>query len=159
MIVFDLACASGGHVFEAWFGSTEDYEAQRARGLVSCPICGGADVEKAVMAPRVGAKGNQRDLPLPAASNVAAPATKGASEMGQIKALMHALAKAQTQALENSDYVGPRFAEEARAMHLGEADQRAIHGQATPEQARALLDEGIEVAPLPFPIRPPGTDN
>jgi len=167
MIVFDLKCAPGGHVFEAWFGSTDDYEAQRARGLVSCPLCGTADIDKAVMAPNVGMKGNRRATPsMP--SDAAAPsgpahpvAMPAAPAIGPdaMKAMLRALAEAQVRALKESDYVGNRFAEEARAIHLGESEQRAIHGQTTPDQAKALLEEGIEVMPLPFPVRPPGTDN
>jgi hypothetical protein len=95
------------------------------------------------MAPAVGAKGNQADgLPL-----------------AQMKALLGAMAKAQKQMLESSEHVGPRFAEEARAIHLGESDARAIHGQATPEQADELRDEGIPVAPLPFPVISPEDEN
>ncbi len=143
MIIFDLKCAPRGHVFEAWFGSGEDYEAQRARSLVSCPLCGSAEIDKAPMAPNLGAKGNQADGPPPA----------------QVKALLGAMADAQKKMLENSEHVGPRFADEARAIHLGEADARAIHGQATPEQADELRDEGVPVAPLPFPVIPPEAEN
>lgn len=151
MIVFDLACGAGGHVFEGWFGSTEDYEGQQARGLLTCPICGSADIVKAVMAPRVGAKGNiGRD---------AAPVALSPDGPDKLGRLMRALAQAQTEALKGSEYVGPRFAEEARAMHLGETDHRSIHGQASADEARALIEEGVAVTPLPFPVRPPGTDN
>ena len=143
MIIFDLKCAPQGHVFEAWFGSSEDYEAQLARGLVACPLCGSAEIDKAPMAPSVGAKGNQA-AGLPPA---------------QIKALLGAMADAQKQMLETSEHVGPRFADEARAIHLGEAEARAIHGQATPEQADELRDEGIPVAPLPFPVISPEEEN
>ena len=143
MIIFDLKCAPQGHVFEAWFGSGEDYEAQRARGLVACPLCGSTGIEKAPMAPSVGAKGNQ--------TNGLPPA--------QIKALLGAMADAQKQLLEKSEHVGPRFADEARAIHLGEAEARAIHGQATPEQADELRGEGIPVAPLPFPVIAPEEEN
>lgn len=154
MIVFDLACEGTGHVFEAWFGSTDDYESQRARGLVSCPVCGDARVSKAVMAPRVSAKGNSKAVTL------ARPAdTPDAPPPEAMKALLTAMAAAQRQMLATSDYVGDRFAAEARAIHLGESDERAIHGVATPTQARALMEDGIGVAPLPFPVRPPGTDN
>ena len=143
MIIFDLKCAPQGHVFEAWFGSSEDYEAQQARGLVSCPLCGSGEVAKAPMAPAVGAKGNQaQGLP-----------------PEQMKALLGAMADAQKKMLETSEHVGPRFADEARAIHLGEAEARAIHGQATPEQADELRDEGIPVAPLPFPVTEPGHEN
>lgn len=143
MIIFDLRCAPHGHVFEAWFGSSEDYEAQRTRGLVSCPLCGAADVDKAPMAPAVGAKGNQADGLPPA----------------QMKALLGAMADAQKKLLETSEHVGPRFADEARAIHLGEAEARAIHGQATPQQADELREEGVPVAPLPFPVISPDEAN
>ncbi len=143
MIIFDLKCAPAGHVFEAWFGSGEDYEAQRARGLVSCPFCGSQDVDKAPMAPAVGAKGNQADGQSPA----------------QLKAMLGALADAQKKMLATSEHVGPHFATEARAIHLGEAEARAIHGQATPAEADELRDEGIPVAPLPFPFVAPGDEN
>jgi hypothetical protein len=142
MIIFDLKCTHG-HVFEAWFGSSEDYEGQRTRGLVSCPLCGSAGIDKAPMAPAVGAKGNRAEGLPPA----------------QMKALLGAMAEAQKKALETSEHVGPRFADEARAIHLGEAEARAIHGQATPEQADELRDEGIPVAPLPFPVIDPGEAN
>ena len=142
MIVFDLACPAG-HVFEGWFGSTEDYDGQRERGLLSCPICGAADVAKAVQAPRVGAKGNSSPVPSPA----------------QAKAMFRALARAQAKALEGSEHVGARFADEARAIHLGEAEARSIHGQATRAEAQALAEEGVPVAPLPLPVRPPEAQN
>ncbi|MBB3910073.1 DUF1178 family protein [Sphingomonas desiccabilis] len=142
MIVFDLRC-DGGHVFESWFGSSADYADQKERGLVRCPMCDSASVEKAVMAPNVAAKGNQR-------------ATTGADPM---KAALAALAKAQEKALEGSEWVGSRFADRARAMHLGEEATAPIHGQATPQEARALVEEGVPVAPLPLPVVPPGARN
>ena len=138
MITFDLKCAPQGHVFEAWFGSTEDYEAQRARGLVACPICGAGEVDKAPMAPNIPAKG-------------AAPEA--------VKAVLAEMAAAQKKMLAGSDFVGERFADEARAIHLGEAEARAIHGQATAQEAEDLRDEGIPVAPLPFAVPPPETEN
>lgn len=155
MIVFDLGC-DRGHVFEAWFGSSEDYENQRARGLVTCPICDSRTVDKAVMAPRVGRKGNQvaAVAPAPETASTAPP-----PEPGQIRAMLETLAKAQKEALKDSQWVGSRFADEARAIHLGEADARSIHGQATMDEAKALIEEGVAVAPLPFPVRPPGGDN
>ena len=143
MIIFDLKCAPQGHVFEAWFGSSEDYEAQRARGLVSCPLCGSGEIDKAPMAPAVGVKGNRGDGLPPA----------------QMKALLGAMADAQKKMLETSEHVGPRFADEARAIHLGEAEARAIHGQATPQQADELREEGVPVAPLPFPVISPDEAN
>lgn len=151
MIVFDLACEGVGHVFEAWFGSTDDYEAQQARGLVSCPVCGDARVAKAVMAPRVSPKGNSVALPAKVAPDRPSPTA--------MKAMLTAMAEAQGRMLAQSDYVGDRFAAEARAMHEGDSDQRSIHGTATPAQARSLVEDGITVAPLPFPVRPPGTEH
>jgi len=142
MIVFDLKCG-GGHVFEAWFGSSSDYADQQARGLVDCPICGDRAVEKAVMAPAVAAKGNMRADVSPAA----------------MKAAMAALAAAQAKALEGSQWVGGAFANRARAMHAGEEDHAPIHGQATIAEAKALVEEGVSVAPLPLPVVPPDACN
>jgi hypothetical protein len=143
MIVFDLKCLDVGHVFEAWFGSSGDYENQVEQGLVQCPICGTARIEKAVMSPRVGAKGNRSGG---AASLESGPDTE------ELKAALAAAAAAQRRLLSQSTYVGPRFADEARAIHLGEVKARAIHGQATRAEAETLIEEGIQVAPLPFPL-------
>ena len=156
MIVFYLQCAQD-HVFEIWFGSSGDYETQKARGLVTCPYCGSAEIEKAVMAPNVAAKGNQRQDVVPADASV--PMAGGAVDPVQHKAMMAALAKVQAKMLEGSDNVGDRFADEARAMHLGEADARPIHGRTSIEEARALMEEGVPVAPLPLPVRDPGKVN
>ena len=155
MIVFDLACNNAGHIFEIWFGSSADYEDQKARGLVMCPYCGSTDVDKAVMAPNVAPKGNQRSdpaaAPVPAAANVPSPE--------QFKSMVAKLAEVQAKMLEGSDYVGSRFADEARSMHLGEQESRPIHGQTSPEEAKALIDEGVPVAPLLLPVRPPKSEN
>jgi len=155
MIVFDLSCTSG-HVFEAWFGSSDDYESQQARGLVACPMCGTKDVAKAVMAPNVGPKGNQL-----ASAPTGSVALRGGTPPApaEMKAMLAALAKAQAELLSQSEHVGRRFADEARAMHLGETPERAIHGQATAEEARALVEDGVPVAPLPLPIVPPDVAN
>jgi hypothetical protein len=153
VIVFDLKCATG-HVFEAWFGSSAAYEAQRAGGLVECPLCGSADVAKAVMAPNVGAKGNQRSV-APAAPVESA----GAPSPEAIKVAMAAIATMQAKMLEKSQWVGTAFAEKARAMHLGEETVTQIHGQATPEQAQELIEEGVPVAPLIVPVVPPESRN
>ena len=144
MIIFDLRCEPQAHVFEAWFGSSEEYEAQRGRGLVSCPICGSLAVDKAPMAPRVGARGDGADQPHAVAD--LAP--------DQAKEMLAALAEAQRQMLANSEHVADRFADEARAIHLGEAEARAIHGQATSEEADSLREEGIPIGVLPFPVVP-----
>jgi hypothetical protein len=161
LIIFDLKCAPQGHVFEAWFGSTEDYEDQQARGLVSCPLCGAAEVTKAVMAPAVGAKGNRRASFAPAEGGGERPAGPEllSGDPEAVKRMLAAAAAVQRKMLEESESVGERFAEEARAIHLGEADARIIHGQATREEAESLIEDGIPVAPLPFPVVEPGEEN
>ena len=161
MIVFDLHCHDAGHRFEGWFASSEDFESQQARGLVTCPQCGSADVTKAPMAPAVGRKGNQlAPMPQPAAPTPAAqPMSQGTAMPPEAAAMMRALAEMQAAALQNSRWVGGKFAEESRAIHYGEQDAEPIHGEATIEEAKALLEEGIEVAPLPFPVAPPGKAN
>jgi hypothetical protein len=148
VIVFDLKCG-GGHVFEAWFGSSAAYAEQRAAGLVACPMCGNGEVAKAVMAPNVGAKGNQRAAAAPG------PAPSGDAPPAVIKAAMEMLASAQAKMLEKSQWVGTAFVDRARAMHLGEEPSTQIHGQATPEQAQELAEEGVPVAPLLVPVVPP----
>ncbi|MGP1282102.1 MAG: DUF1178 family protein [Parasphingopyxis sp.] len=161
MIVFDLQCADAGHVFEAWFGSSADYEEQRGRGLVSCPICGSAEIAKAVMAPAVGTKGNRKaeTKPRGAAADKPLALSNAGPDPALMKAMLAALARQQAEALEKSDYVGDAFAAEARAMHDGEIDERPIHGQTSLDEAKELLEDGVPVAPLPLPIRPPKSDN
>jgi hypothetical protein len=144
VIVFDLKCLGGGHVFEGWFGSSADYESQRERGLIQCPLCGTAKVEKAAMAARLNAKGNKNEA---------------SSDPVAAKAMMARLASMQKKMLEGSDYVGDRFADEARAIHLGEADARAIHGKASRAESDSLIEDGVPVSPLPFPIIEPGEEN
>ena len=177
MIVFDLECREGHHRFEGWFASSEDFASQQGRGLVSCPHCGSAEVIKAPMAPNLARTGNQ--LPQapargrgaspasPAAPAVASPPESPPASMPpplatpspESVALMRAMAAAQAEALKASRWVGGKFAEKARAMHYGEQDAEPIHGQATPDEARALIDEGVEVAPILFSIAPPGEVN
>ncbi len=152
MIIFDLRCAPRGHVFEAWFASSADYDDQQARGLVACPLCGSAEIAKAPMAPAVSAKGNSAPAP-----DSARGLFTGAPE--EVKAMLAAAAALQKTLLAGSESVGDRFAAEARAIHLGEADARPIHGEATREEAEGLLDEGVPIAPLPFPVVPPGEEN
>ncbi|HEX2763099.1 MAG TPA: DUF1178 family protein [Allosphingosinicella sp.] len=147
MIIFDLKCAPQGHVFEAWFGSSESYEDQRGRRLVSCPLCGATEVEKAPMAPSVGAKSN------------AVSHTVFSSAPDEVKAMLAAAAVAQREMLAGSEGVGARFPDEARAIHLGDAPARAIHGQATRAEAESLAAEGVPIAPLPFPVVAPGEEN
>ncbi len=150
MIVFDLSC-DNGHRFEGWFGSSDDYTGQRVRGLVSCPQCGSAAVDTAPMAPAVPRKGNRQPV---GPDTVKQPMTRGPIPPEVAEALGK-LAEAQARALEKSKWVGDAFAEQTRAMHYGERDAETIHGQASPEEAQALFDEGIPVSALPFPIAPP----
>jgi len=133
MIVFDLQCRDGGERFEAWFDSNADYEAQAGRGLVECPYCASTNIEKAPMAPRVPRKGSPDPLAM--------------------------LAAAQAEMLKNSEWVGDNFAETARAMHSGEMEPALVHGKANLKDAKALVEEGIPIAPLPLPVVPPGQVN
>jgi len=158
MIVFDLICKNASHVFEIWFGSTADYEEQKARGLVVCPYCGSADVDKAVMAPNVAAKGNRGGEIVPASPAAAAGATNMPPPQ-EFKAMVAKLAEVQAKMLEGSEYVGSKFADEARSMYHGEREARTIHGQTTAAEAQALIEEGVPVAPLPLPLRPPESSN
>ncbi len=159
MIVFDLECRTGGHHFEAWFGSSDQFADQQARGLLCCPQCGSADVGKAVMAPSVGRKGNQMTEARPRAAAKAPEAVSNAPISPEAAKMMRQLAKMQAEALKQSRWVGDSFAESAKAMHYGERAHEAIHGEATLEQAKDLLEEGIAVAPLPFPVVPPEKAN
>jgi hypothetical protein len=138
MIVFDLQCLDGGELFEAWFGSNADFDAQVEQGLVRCPVCQSCRVAKAPMAPLVP--------------------RKGASDGGAAEAIAR-LACAQAEMLRKSEWVGDRFAETARAMHLGELPESAVHGEATRDEAKALVEDGVSIAPLPLPVIPPNQVN
>lgn len=160
MIVFDLECRTAKHRFEGWFSSSDDFASQQERGLVSCPECGSADVGKALMAPNLGRKGNQIASLPPAKPQPMIQAKHGGPPLPpEAVQMMQKLAVMQAEALKQSRWVGESFAEDARAMHYGERDVENIHGQATIEEAQELLEEGIEVAPLPFPVAPPGKAN
>ena len=161
MIVFDLKCQSQGHVFEAWFGSSADYADQQERGLLACPICGDPQVTKAVMAPAVAAKGNSRSVVVQDAPASApdAPVAINTGDAAKMRAMVEALAQAQQKLLEGSTWVGRGFAEQARAMHYGEQASGSIHGEVAPAEAKALMEEGVPVAPLPFPVIPPEAKN
>lgn len=148
MIVFDLACDQG-HRFEGWFSSSAAFADQQDRALVACPHCRSTAIEKAPMAPAVPAKGNTRQPERAAKRSVAGKLP------GEVVQAMKALAAAQARALKDSTWVGDKFADQSRAMHYGERDQAVIHGQATRDEAVALIEEGIAVAPLPFPVAPP----
>jgi len=156
MIVFDLHCEAG-HRFEGWFGSSGDFDTQRSRGLVTCPECGSSEVGKAPMAPAVTAKGSGLSTDrkeAPGQAEDAQPISNREMPV-EVQNAFKALADAQSKALANSTWVGDRFAEQSRAMHYGEREEAAIHGRASLEEAKSLLEEGVPVAPLPFPVAPP----
>ena len=144
MIRYRLVCDIA-HGFDSWFPSSESYDAQAARGLVTCPICDSAQVTKALMAPSL-ARTDRQALAAPAAAQSEAPVPMIAEPERQVRAMLRAL---REQVVANSEHVGTRFPEEARKIHYGEAEGRAIYGEASPAEARALIDEGIAVAPLP----------
>lgn len=147
MIRYALKC-SDDHGFESWFASAEAFDGLYSAGMVCCPVCGSSDVEKALMAPQVRTsrrKAARRtdapdDSPQPEARPLGAPASE----------VEKALRKLREQVEKTSEYVGLDFAAEARKMHAGEAEERAIYGEAKPDEAKRLIEDGIPVAPLPF---------
>jgi hypothetical protein len=150
MIRYNLRCERG-HVFESWFQSSAAYESQEKRKLVNCPVCGSARVERAIMAPQiVSQKGRSSPEPAPAtpATEVTAP-TSTPLLMAQERELRAKLKELRDHIVKNADNVGERFPNEARKMHYGDIEHRPIYGEASPDEARALIDEGVEVSPLP----------
>ena len=144
MIQFTLQC-DDGHRFDSWFQSSAAFDKLKANTMVACPICGSNKVEKAMMAPRVAdSRSKSRSTPdmgpEPAPGPLSAPAT----------ATEKALTELRKQVESNSEYVGVNFVSEARKMHSGEVPERTIHGQAKPEEARKLIEDGVPVMPLPF---------
>lgn len=131
MILFTLRCAAG-HEFEAWFRDGDGFEAQHAASEIACPLCGETTVEKAVMAPRLA---RSREM-MPSATALAQ--------------MRKTLAEMRRQIETHCDYVGPRFAEEARRIHYGEADPHGIYGEATDSESRELADEGIKFGQIPW---------
>jgi len=148
MIRYALRCEHG-HAFDSWFQGSAAYDSQHKRGLVACPVCESTKVDKAIMAPRIARKGKSKSAPEP----VAAPAEDTASASlvmaPQERELVAKLRELRDHVLKNADNVGKKFSDEARKMHYGDIEHRAIYGEATTEEARALIDEGVEVAPLP----------
>ena len=132
MNVYDLGCDQA-HRFEAWFGSSRDFDDQQQRGLLECPMCASVNVGKAVMAPAVPAKSNQKAGLQTLAND---------DPMARLLMLQRAFEA-------NSDYVGDRFAAEARAIHAT-GETRSVHGEATPDEVQALRDDGVPLLPLPF---------
>ncbi len=161
MILYALACDSG-HEFESWFRDSAAYDMQRAEGFVSCPFCGSEKVEKAVMAPNVARKDRAVAAPgldeahapaaaptLPPAASAGAPAAPALSDKDRL--IREMVREVHARLTENADYVGPSFAEEARRIHEGEAEERPIWGEATLEEAKELIEEGIPAMPIPVP--------
>jgi hypothetical protein len=151
MIHYNLRCERG-HAFESWFQSSSAYESQEKRKLVNCPVCGSAKVERAIMAPQIVSKKGRESAeaaPAPATTaEVAAPASTPLL-MAQERELRAKLKELREHIVKNADNVGERFPNEARKMHYGDIEHRPIYGEASPEEARALIEEGVEVSPLP----------
>jgi hypothetical protein len=163
MIHYDLQCGKG-HRFDGWFRDSAAFDAQAARGLVECPECGGNDVARALMAPRVARTLPTPQQPAPEAETAApapeppakpqAPVAVGGAKLpAQVLAMLQRL---RAEVERNCDYVGPQFAAEARRIHEGEAEVRGIYGEATPEEAESLTQDGIEVSRIPWVPRADG---
>jgi len=171
MIVFDLKC-SQSHVFEAWFSNSEAFEKQAAAGQIECPVCGDVHITKALMAPNIPAKGNQKseqpapetfaehvaaeeemvpaNMSVPVSANIPEQAEVTGDDVKRAIEYMHdTMAKYRKYVEANCENVGDNFAEEARKIHYGEAENRGIFGETTIEESQELLDEGIDIIPLP----------
>ncbi len=151
MKVFDLQC-SARHSFEGWFGSEADFVDQLARQLVQCPVCGDAQIEKLLSAPRLNL--GRAQLPQIESADSAVPAATSVNDVALAApqtAVTQALLRMAKAMLEQTQDVGSQFAEEARKIHYGESEARAIRGQATPQQTRELLEEGVQVIPFVLP--------
>jgi hypothetical protein len=153
MIRYHLRCERG-HAFESWFQSSSAYETQEKRKLVNCPICGSAKVERAIMAPQIVSR-KTRDqsapvpVPAPAATTEVTPGGSTPLMMAQERELRAKIRELRDHIVKNADNVGERFPNEARKMHYGDIEHRPIYGEASPDEARSLIDEGVEVTPLP----------
>jgi hypothetical protein len=158
MIKYALNCEQG-HTFESWFQDSDAYDRQAERGLIGCPHCGSAKIEKAIMAPRLSVTAKKRKalVEQPIATSAPAPATPDtvatpapvAMISPQEQELRTKLKELRDHLTKNADNVGPKFPEEARKMHYGEIEHRSIYGVASPEEAEELAEEGIEFHPLP----------
>jgi hypothetical protein len=156
MIHYDLRCGQD-HAFDGWFKDSAAFERLAKRGLVECPHCGDVKIARALMRPAV-AKRRALPAPVPAPSpSLQPPAPSPEVAGGKLPAHMRAmLQKMRAEVEKHCDYVGPQFAEEARKIHRGESDKRGIYGEASPEQAEALAEEGIEVSQIPWVPRADG---
>ncbi len=168
MIRYTLNCAKG-HDFESWFANSAAFDKQQKRGLVTCPVCGSAKVEKAIMAPRLArpetgelgkaieaaeARPAPSPPPAPPTAPVMPPVAPGKGAVAMMsppeRELRQKLKELRDHVTKNASYVGAQFPEEARKMHYGEIEHRSIYGEASPEEAKALHEEGIEFHPLPI---------
>jgi hypothetical protein len=149
MKVLNLQCAHQ-HEFEGWFGSEDDYTSQLERGLVSCPLCGDVHIQKMLSAPRLNLRAGRQEAQAPA-DEPAGSAIAMSNHAGQpdLVAMQARIMQALREVMANTEDVGERFADEARAMHHGEVEHRQIRGQASPQEALELMEEGIEVIALP----------
>jgi hypothetical protein len=155
MIRYALACDQG-HAFESWFQNSAAYDKQVKRGLVACPVCNSAKVEKTIMAPRLSGAKKRGNAPVPvapSAPDASAPSPDAPAPVAMVSPQEHEFRKKLKELREhltkNADYVGQKFPEEARKMHYGEIEHRSIYGEASPDQAKELHEEGIEFHPLP----------
>ena len=148
MIRYSLRCEHD-HTFESWFQSSSAFDQQVKRKLVSCPICGSERIEKAIMAPRIMSKKGRERVAVAAQAPEAPQAGQTPLMMAQERELRTKLKELRDHIVRNADNVGERFPNEARKMHYGEIEHRPIYGEASPEEARALIEEGVEVSPLP----------
>jgi hypothetical protein len=169
VLVVDLHCAHGHH-FEGWFASADDLSSQKARGLLTCPVCGDHDVTRRPSAPHLNTSGlkerapdarssstSSREEPVPAKAPVAQGAPAVQAETQALQHMQALYLQAVRHVVQNTEDVGERFADEARSMHHGDSPERAIRGQASAEEKQALRDEGIEVMSLPLPGNLKGT--
>jgi hypothetical protein len=154
VIRYALACERG-HDFESWFQDSAAYDKQAKRGLVTCPLCGSAKVEKAIMAPRLSVTAKKKPASVAATTPTTespaatAPSAPVAMISPQEQELRTKLKELRDHLTKNADNVGPKFPEEARKMHYGEIEHRSIYGVASPEEAKELSEEGVEFHPLP----------
>jgi hypothetical protein len=160
MIHYDLRCGDG-HVFDGWFKSSAAFDTQALAGLVECPMCGGTAITRALMAPRLSKNTPAPALALPPKAEpdkaVVAPEAMAVGGVPALPDQVRAvLQRIRAEVEQKCDYVGTRFADEARAMHSGESKRRAIYGETTPDQAEALAEDGIDVARIPWVPRADG---
>jgi hypothetical protein len=153
MIRYALTCKDG-HAFESWFASSAAYDKQIKRGLVTCPVCDTSKVEKALMTPQLARTKKSGEAPAASVSPEAPVTAEAPAPVAMVSPQEHELRKKLKELREhltkNADYVGKKFPEEARKMHYGETEHRSIYGEASPDQAKELHEEGIEFQPLPI---------